>query len=175
MTGEERDTSLESAVERARAETRASFENRALIYRDIFEALSEEVGRERAAEVMKRGIRQRGLAVARKYRDAVETGDLRLVGCIFCDSSPCDGALFSPGIESWDGKTLVVRMESCPLVDAWRAAGMSDADVDLMCEIAAAIDEGTFGGAGLDFEFLDRRGRPGSTRCLLQMRLPRGG
>ena len=175
MSDETRDTVPDAALERAWADTRAAFENRALIYHDIFEALSEDVGRERAAEIMKRGLRRRGVEVGRKYRDAIEAGDLRLVGCIFCSDSACDGTLFHKGIESFDGDTIVLRMESCPLVDAWRGAGLSAEDVDLMCEIAAEIDEGTFGGAGLELTFLDRQGRAGSQRCLLQLRLPAGG
>jgi hypothetical protein len=41
-----------------------------------------------------------------------------------------------------------------------------------MCEIAAAVDEGTFQGAGLELTFLDRRGRAGAEKCLLELRLP---
>ncbi|HEX9093416.1 MAG TPA: L-2-amino-thiazoline-4-carboxylic acid hydrolase [Coriobacteriia bacterium] len=162
-------------LEKARRETRAAFENRALLYRAIFEELAADVGRDRAADIMKRGIRKRGLEVGRKYREAVEARDLRLVGCIFCGDSPCEGALFEPGIESYDGEAIILRMESCPLVDAWESSGLAPEDVDLMCEIAAAVDEGTFDGAGLELTFLDRRGRPGSTRCLLELRLPREG
>ena len=165
---------LAPALERARAETRAAFENRALMYRSIYESLAEEIGPDRAAEVMKRGIRKRGHEIGRKFREAVEARDLRLVGCIFCEDSACDGELFEPGVESFDGETLVVRMESCPLVDAWQAAGLAPDEVDLMCEIAAAVDEGTFEGAGLELEFLERRGSPGASRCLLQLRLPDG-
>lgn len=161
-----------ATVEKARAETRAAFENRAILYRHIFEELAAEIGRDRATDVMKRAIRRRGFETADKYREAVAAGDLRLVGCIFCEDSACEGELFAPGIESYDGETLILRMESCPLVGAWTKAGLAEDEVDLMCDIAAAIDEGTFGGAGLELEFLDRQGRPGSTKCLLRLRFP---
>ena len=166
------DASADDAIAAARAETRAAFENRAILYRLIFEEIAAEVGRERAAEIMKRAIRRRGEQTSVKYREAAEAGDLRLVGCIFCGDSACDGALFEPSIESWDGETLVLSMEACPLVDAWKAAGLPDTEIDLMCDIAAAIDTGTFEGAGLELTFLDRQGRPGSEKCLLRLRVP---
>jgi hypothetical protein len=57
-------------------------------------------------------------------------------------------------------------------VDAWRAAGLDVDEIEHLCQIAAAVDEGTFEGAGLELEFLDRIGQPGSERCLLHLRLP---
>lgn len=157
---------------RSRAETRAAFENRAILYRLIYEEMADAIGPEEATAVMRRAIHRRGMQVAAKYREAGEAGDLAAVGRIFCEDSPCAGDLFHPGVESFDGETLVLRMESCPLVDAWRAAGLPEDDVDLMCEIAAAVDEGTFEGAGLTLEFLDRRGREGAEKCLLRLRVP---
>jgi len=62
-------------------------------------------------------------------------------------------------------------MTSCPLVDAWRSIGLPAEEVDTLCEIAAAVDEGTFAGAGLDLEFLGRLGAGGS-KCLLDLGLP---
>lgn len=155
---------------RSRAETRAAFENRALMYLHLFEVLRDELGERKAALLMKRAIYQRGLEVAEKYRHAASAGDLEEVGRLFCDGSPCGGALFEPGVESCGDGVLVLRMTACPLKETWQAAGAGPAEVDLLCEIAAAVDEGTFEGAGLDLTFLDRLGRPGSTRCLLELR-----
>lgn len=165
--------STASQLDRAHAETRAAFGNRALMYLHIYEELVAEVGRERAIAVMKRAIHKRGLDVGRKYRDAASAGDLELVGRIFCEGSPCGGTLFEPGIEERAEGRIVLRMTACPLVDAWRDAGLSPEEIDTLCEIAAAVDEGTFEGAGLELEFLDRLGKPGSTRCLLQLTPPR--
>lgn len=162
----------ESALEKARAETRAAFENRALMYMHLFEELSAEVGREKAAEVMKRAIRRRGVEVGQKYRPAATAGDLAEVGRIFCEGSPCQGALFSPSVEELGERRTVLSMTSCPLLDAWRAAGVPAEEADLLCEIAAAVDEGTFEGAGLELTFLDRLGKPGSHRCLLELTTP---
>jgi len=66
---------------------------------------------------------------------------------------------------------VLLRMTACPLVDAWQGLGLSSEETDLLCEIAAAVDYGTFEGAGLDLEFLDRKGTEGSSRCLLRLSL----
>jgi hypothetical protein len=157
---------------KAQSETRAAFENRALMYFYIFDELSAEVGREKATEVLKRAIRRRGVEVGKKYAPAVEARDLEEVGRIFCEGSACEGELFHPGVEEHDADRIVLRMTSCPLIDAWRALGLPADEVDTLCGIAAAVDEGTFEGAGLELTFADRLGRPGSCRCLLELTLP---
>lgn len=162
----------EAAVERARAETRAAFENRALMYLYVFEELSAEIGREKAADVMKRAIHRRGVEVGQKYRPAAAAGDLAEVGRIFCEGSPCQGTLFEPSVEELGEGRTVLSMTACPLLDAWRAAGVPAEEADVLCEIAAAVDEGTFEGAGLGLTFLDRLGKPGSKRCLLELTTP---
>ncbi len=160
----------DEALEQAGRETRAAFENRALMYYYIFDELSGEVGRDRAAEVMKRAIRRRGEEVGKKYASAARAGDLKAVAHTFCTDSPCQGELFHPGVEGLAEDHLVLRMTSCPLVDAWRSLGLPPEDVDLLCEISAAVDYGTFESAGLELTFLDRLGRPGADRCLLELR-----
>jgi predicted ArsR family transcriptional regulator len=166
------DSEFEGELERSQAETRAAFENRALMYAYVYEEMADDLGEERATELMKRAIHRRGLEVGRKYRAAVGAGDLEAVGRIFCDGSPCNGELFEPGIEEEGDDRIVLRMTACPLMDAWREAGLNPEELDHMCDIAAAVDEGTFEAAGLELTFLDRLGRPGSERCLLELRLP---
>lgn len=160
---------LEAALSASRAETRAAFENRALIYAAIFDELSWEIGEERAADIMKRAIRERGHEVGKKYRPAARRGDLDEVGRIFCEGSPCAGTLFAPGIEERGDGRIVLRMEGCPLRDAWSVENRSPEQIDQLCEIAAAVDEGTFESAGLKLRFLDRLGIPGSCHCLLEL------
>jgi hypothetical protein len=163
---------LLAALENSRAETRAAFENRAFIYAYIYEELAAEVGREPAVEIMKRATYRRGLEVGRKYAPAAEKGDLAEIGRIFVEGSPCAGTLFEPAIEELENGRLVLRMCNCPLENAWHSLGLPDDEIDTLCEIAAAVDEGTFEGAGLDLTFLDRRGIAGSSRCLLELTVP---
>jgi hypothetical protein len=170
MDADARIAELEAQLAASRAETQSAFANRALIYAAIFDELSWEIGDERATDILKRAIRARGHEVGKKYRPAARRGDLDEVGRIFCEGSPCAGELFTPGIEARDPGRIVLRMTTCPLKDAWVAEGRSPEQVNLLCEIAAAVDEGTFEGAGLDLTFLDRLGIEGSERCLLELK-----
>ncbi len=167
----DREAELRVGLEEARAETRASFENRAIMYAYIFDELESEVGTERATRIMKRAIYRRGLDMSERYRDAAEARDLAEVGRLFVEGSPAQGALFTPAVEEVAADRLVLSMRNCPLADAWREAGYSDAKVDLLCEIAAEVDEGTFKGAGLELTFLDRQACAGSSACLLELKL----
>ena len=166
------DDEFEGELERSQSETRSAFENRALMYAYMYEEMADELGPERATELMKRAIHRRGLEVGRKYRPAAHARDLEEVGRVFCEGSPCGGQLFEPGVEEEGEERIVLRMTACPLVDAWRAAGLDVDEIEHLCQIAAAVDEGTFEGAGLELTFLDRIGIPGSERCLLELRLP---
>lgn len=167
-----RESELETALEQSRAETRASFENRALMYAYIYDELEAEVGADRATDIMKRAIFRRGLEVGRRYKDAAAAGDLDEVARLFIDGSPAEGAFFEPGVAEpvVDGR-IVLKMTACPLKDAWVAAGYDASKVDHLCDIAAAVDEGTFEGAGLDLRFLDRAACAGSDTCLLELKV----
>ena len=59
--------------------------------------------------------------------------------------------MFDPEVERSDAEALDIKFRRCPLKEAWQEAGLSDADVATMCEIAAEIDVGTFEGAGFCF------------------------
>ena len=165
---------LQAALEKSQAETKAAFENRAFMYAYLYEELAHDIGAESAADVMKRAIYRRGLDVGRKYAAAAEAGDLATVGSIFVDGSPCGGAFFEPSVEELADGRLVLRMNACPLISAWRSIGLPAEEIDTLCEIAAAVDEGTFEGAGLDLTFLDRLGVPDSKHCLLELVIPPG-
>ena len=164
--------SLEDELAESRAETRAAFANRANLYAYLFEELVSVLGKDEAIAAMKRAIYRRGLEVGRKYQPAVEAGDMIEVGRIFCEGSPSGGALFHPGIEESEDGHLVLHMTSCPLVEAWQEMGLPADEIDTLCDIAAAVDEGTFEGAGLDLTFLSRIGVVGTDKCLLDLQLP---
>jgi hypothetical protein len=168
------DPSPEFEVEQSRRETRAAFENRALMYYHVFSVLTEEYGRDRAVELMKRAIHRRGLEVGAKYEEAGRSGDLEAVGRLFCDGSPCGGELFHPAIEELEEGRIVLSMQTCPLVDAWRAEGLTGEEIDVLCDVSNAVDEGTFERAGLDLVFLERLAAPGGSRCVLELRTRSG-
>jgi hypothetical protein len=170
----ERERQLEEALAAARAETREAFANRALIMAHIFDVLEEELGTERAAALMKQAIYRRGLEIAERYRSAAESGDLHEVSRLFVEGSASGGAIFEPSVEELDEEAgrLVLRMNACVHKDTWRQAGYASERVDLLCDVASAVDFGTFEGAGMHLRFLDRQACPGSDRCLLELTFP---
>ncbi len=176
MCADDTHSACTAALEASRRETRAAFENRALMYAYLYDELATELGEVRATELMKRAIRRRGIEIGAKYREAAERGDLDEVARIFVEGSPAAGGLFRPGVEEGpaDGR-LVLRMTECPLVDAWKAAGYDQGAVNHLCEIAAEVDHGTFEGAGLELTFLERAPQPGGCRCLLELKVPEAG
>jgi hypothetical protein len=148
--------------EALREELYGAYKNRAMMYYHIFQELRKEVGEEKAAEIMKRGIYNRGAEVGRRYR---EFGPSNLEGLknAFLTSSPDQGKLFQPEVRHYCEDGLDIRMRSCPLKEAYTEAGLSDQEIAKMCEIAAAVDYGTFEGAG--FRFHADTWQPGQEGC----------
>ena len=157
-------------MEQAKLEIRAAFANRAAMYFHIFDEMRAQLGEARATDIMRRAIYARGVEHGKKYHDAVAAGDFASIGEMFVSGSACEGELFEPSVDEVREDGLVLRMTGCPLLQTWREMGASERDADLMCEIAAAVDEGTWEGAGLDFSFRERLGQPGATACVLDIR-----
>ena len=175
MTDRERE--LEAALETARAETREAFANRALMHAHLFDVLEEELGAEKAAALMKRAIYRRGLEIAERYRAAAARSDLEEIGRLFVEGSASGGDIFEPSIEELDleNRRIILRMNACVHKDTWQRAGYDTEHVDTLCDIASAVDFGTFEGAGLTLRFLDRQACAGSDRCLLELTVPAEG
>jgi hypothetical protein len=139
-----------------------SFKNRAMLYFLIFDELRQEIGQERAAEIMKRAIYKRGFQKGAKYA-GFAPNDLQGLCDRFVGGIPDDGAMFSPEVKRCDADGLDIDFHRCPLKDAWKEAGLSDADCETICEIAAAVDTGMFEGAG--FDFTAETWKPGQDDC----------
>jgi hypothetical protein len=145
-----------------------SFKNRAMMYYHLFEELKKEVGEDKAAEIMKRGIYQRGLEVGRhfaKYGPADTEG----LKDAFLGFIPDGGKMFEPELERCDAEGLDIKFHRCPLKEAWQEAGLSGEQVAQMCDIAAKVDNGTFEGAGFEF-FADTWKPDGDGCCHLHIR-----
>ena len=128
------------------------------MYAYIYEELLGALGKDEAVALMKRAIYRRGLEVGRKYRPAVEAADLIEVGSIFCDGSPCEGGAVRAGHRGDLGRPHRAAHDRVSARRGVAGMGLPAEEVDTLCEIAAAVDEGTFEGAGLDLEFLSRIG-----------------
>ena len=140
----------------------AAYKNRAMMYYHILEELKKEVGDEKAAEMLKRGIYNRGLEIGKKY-EKYGPADLEGLKHAFITGATDQGNMFQPEVLRCDAESLDIQLQSCPLKDAWQEAGLKDHEVASMCDIAALVDYGTFEGAG--FRFSAETWYPGKAGC----------
>ncbi|WP_432734511.1 L-2-amino-thiazoline-4-carboxylic acid hydrolase [Maridesulfovibrio sp. FT414] len=134
-----------------RKELYAANENRAIIYKLIFDAMVEEFGLEKAKEVMKKGIYRRGEQIGEKFKKFAP-GDFKGLRDAFIGGIPDESKMFAPTVTRCDEGGLDIEFDNCPLKNAWRDMGLSDEECATLCEVAGIIDFGTFEGAGFDFE-----------------------
>ena len=136
--------------------------NRALIYMEIYDVLSAEMGAARAEKLLAEAIFRRGLSAGKALaRHAPD--DLQGLKRSFLENVPGGKELFKPEVLRSDSERLEVQLHACPLKDAWREAGLPDEKVATLCRIAGAVDKGLFQGAGFKFE--NRTWTPGAKGC----------
>jgi L-2-amino-thiazoline-4-carboxylic acid hydrolase len=123
--------------------------NRALIYMEIYDVLSAEVGAARAETLLSEAIFQRGLSA----------------GKALAKHGPDD-------LEGLKRDHLEIQLHGCPLKDAWREAGLPEEKIATLCRIAGAVDQGLFRGAGFKVE--NRTWSPGAEGCC-HLSVQRGG
>jgi hypothetical protein len=147
-----------------RSQLYGSFKNRAMIYFHIFKALQKELGEQKAVELMRRSIYNRGLEIGEQFKKFAPA-DLHGLKDAFLEFIPDEGKMFDPEVRQCDDSGLEIKMRRCPLKDAWQDAGLNDSDIARMCDIAAFVDKGTFEGAG--FVFSAETWTPGQQGCCL--------
>jgi len=140
----------------------ASFKHRAMLYFVIFDELRKALDEPQAIAILQRAIRRRGEVVGQQYA-AFAPDNLTGLCDAFLANIPDAGRMFAAKVDRCDADHLDITLQSCPLRDAWQEAGLSEPDMGTMCRIAAAIDEGTFEGAG--FAFSADTWRPGGEGC----------
>jgi len=118
-----------------------AYKNRGMMYYHIFQELRKEVG---------------------EYKEFAPA-DLEGVKNAFLAGSADQGKMFQPEVLRCDGEGLDIHMRKCPLKEAYEEAGLSDEEIATMCHIAAAVDYGTFEGAG--FRFFAETWKPGEAGC----------
>jgi hypothetical protein len=141
-----------------------SFKNRAMMYYHIFEELKKEVGDDKAAEIMKRGIYKRGLEIGKQFGE-YGPSDMNGLKDAFLGFIPDEGKMLEPELMRCDDEGVDIKFHRCPLKEAWQEAGLSEDEVAKMCDIAAIVDYGTFEGAG--FKFSADTYKPGGDGCCL--------
>ena len=145
-----------------RAQLAGQMANRALIYLELFETLSSELGAARAEALLARAIRSRGRAVGEAFK-RFGPADLAGLKDAFLASLPGGTELFKPEVKRCDAEKLEIQFHACPLKAAWIAAGVPEQKLATLCLIAGAIDNGTFEAAGFTIE--NRTWQPGREGC----------
>jgi len=145
-----------------RSQLWASFKNRAMVYLEVYRVLEEELGAERAAALLKKAIYRRGCEIGRQF-ERFGPGDLDGLKGAFLGILPDDGKVFEPEVIACDDSRLEIQLCRCPLKEAWQEAGLDEAQVARMCEIAGVVDNGTFEAAG--FRFRSETWQPGRSGC----------
>jgi hypothetical protein len=145
-----------------RSQLWASFKNRAMVYLEVYRVLEEELGAERAAALLKKAIYRRGCEIGRQF-ERFGPGDLAGLKEAFLGILPDDGKVFEPEVIACDDSRLEIQLCRCPLKEAWQEAGLDEAQVARMCEIAGVVDNGTFEAAG--FRFRSETWQPGRSGC----------
>lgn len=148
---------------------RRAFAMRAAAYAHTFDVLAEEFGRERALELSKRATRRVGETMGAAFADHAPD-DLPGLKNAFLGGIIEGDALFAPEVIQDDAEALKINFHRCPLKEAWEAQGRTPEDVQLLCELAGAIDIGLFEGAG--FTFAGKTWRIGEEGCCKLCVLP---
>jgi hypothetical protein len=126
--------------------------NRARIYVHIYRELSREVGQEKAIEILKRALYARGREKGLQLKEKIGEPDLHELAAAFVEGH-ADLDAFGHEIVQEHSDYVLLRLNRCPLVDAWREAGLSPAEQKIMCDIAYQVDFGKFETAGYRLAF----------------------
>ncbi len=140
-----------------------SFKNRAMMYYLIFDELREEIGAQRAEELMSRAIYRRGQQRGAEKFSQFAPDNLAGLKAAFLAGVADDGHMFQPEIIRDDAAGLDIKFHACPLREAWVEADLSEEDIATLCRIASQVDDGTFEGAG--FNFTADTWQPGDEGC----------
>lgn len=141
-----------------------SIKNRAHFYFNLYQTLSEEYGKEKAINLMQKAIYKRGQEKAKKHK--VNKNDFPTLAKGFLEGGESSLNIFGNEVFEVDDDHAKLRLNGCPLVDAWKEAGLSAEDIVTMCDIAYQVDFGKFEGLGFSLKF-DSRICEGHSCCEL--------
>jgi hypothetical protein len=140
---------MSDTIETLRRELEDAFQNRAHLYRLMLDELESEIGHDRAVAVMARALERRGREVAASlFRDTPPEPEA--IGRRFLSVSPDEGRMY-PHEAEVTPDAMEIRVERCPLKDAWRAADLPPERIATLCRLAGAFDKGLFEASGLGF------------------------
>jgi hypothetical protein len=146
--------------------------NRAAIYLHLYRELSKDLGKERAVEILKRAIYARGEEKGLQLAGRISIPDLHALGIAFMEGKgdKRDMDAFGHEIVKEQPDGILLRLNRCPLVEAWEEAGLPLDERKALCDIAYQVDFGKFEAAGYRLSF-DCRIADGQKSCDLRVTL----
>lgn len=129
--------------------------NRAAIYVKIYSQLAAELGPDRATELFEKAVYARGRDKGERLAERIGAPDLQQLARVFVEGKGQMDAFGHEVVEATPTRA-VLRLNKCPLVDAWDEAGLSEDEKTRMCDIAHQIDFGKFETAGYTLRFACR-------------------
>ena len=126
--------------------------NRAQIYVHIYFELSKEIGQERAVAILKRALYARGREKGLQLSARIGAPNLHELAVAFMEGQ-ADMDAFGHEIVQEHSDYVLLRLNRCPLVDAWREMGLSPDEQKILCDIAYQVDFGKFETAGYHLQF----------------------
>jgi len=154
QTPVERDDPLQRALKDA-------YMSRGQLYVTFYRAIAKRYGADVAKTILKEAIYEWGAGLAGGVSPCAPANFAGLSDVFF--NSPDGGEMFQPRIGAFDREGVDVHFLACPLKEAWVAAGLSDGEVAMFCDIASAADYGTLEAAG--FTISIETWKPGSEGC----------
>jgi hypothetical protein len=143
--------------------------NRAKIYAHVYRELSEEVGQDKAIKILKKALYARGQEKGRQLAIKLGEPDLQKLAAAFIEGK-AEMDAFGHEVVVEHSDHVVLRLNKCPLVDAWNESRLSPEEQHLMCDIAYQVDFGKFEAAGYKLSF-DCRIADGCKSCDLRVKL----
>lgn len=150
------------SVEQLRRELDDAFRNRAMLYLEIYRALSREVGAAKAEAVLSEAIYARGRDAAQQAFAAFGPQDACALGEAFLAGSPDQGRMFPTEVTRGEG-AISFKVQQCPLQSAWVSAGVPPDEMATICRIAGRFDNGLFEHSGAVVE--TETWQPGVAGC----------
>jgi hypothetical protein len=126
--------------------------NRAKIYVHIYRELLKEIGRDKAVELLKRALYARGREKGEQLASKIGKPDLHKLAAAFMEGDVEMDAFGHEIVQEHSGDVLL-RLNRCPLVDAWKEAGLTPDEQRDLCDIAYQVDFGKFETAGYRLTF----------------------
>ncbi len=126
--------------------------NRAKIYHAIYSRLSAELGSDRATEILQKAVYDRGADKGKRLADKIGAPDLEKLAHAFVEGKDHLDP-FGHQVVEVSATRARLRLNRCPLVEAWDEAGLSAEERRTMCDIANQVDFGKFETAGYSLRF----------------------